>query len=205
MASVVMYFVFRTGLGAVCLLAGLEKARAPREFFEGVRQYRLVPSRFAPAVGGGLIAAELGLGILLVSGLVPALAAVGAIALFAVFAAALAVSLARSNRAPCHCFGASDIETISPLALVRALVLTGLAVAVLAFALGDTASIARDDVLPALLMSAALVAATRLSGLVPLAWSFLAAEATFYPTPTRRVSFRHQPLTVPLWPKQEER
>ena len=38
-----MYFVFRTGLGAVCLLAGLEKARAPREFFEGVRQYRLVP------------------------------------------------------------------------------------------------------------------------------------------------------------------
>jgi hypothetical protein len=189
----------------VCLLAGLEKARAPRGFFEGVRQYRLVPGRYAPVVGVGLIATELGLGALLVSGLVPALAAVGAIALFAVFAAALAVSLARSNRAPCHCFGASDIETISPVALVRALALTGLAVAVLVFALGDTAWIARGDVLPALLMAAGLVAATRLSGLIPLAWSFLSAEATFYPTPTRRVSFRHQPLTVPLWPKQEER
>jgi hypothetical protein len=85
-------------------------------------------------------------------------------------------------------------------ARVRALALGGLAVAVLVFALGDTAGIARDDVLPALLMAAGLVAITRLSGLLPLAWSFLRAEATFYPTPTRRVSFRHQPLHVPLHP-----
>jgi uncharacterized membrane protein YphA (DoxX/SURF4 family) len=204
LASVVTYFVFRTGLGAVCLLAGLEKARAPREFFDGVRQYRLVPAGLAPLVGAGLIAVELVLGALLVSGLVPALAAIGAIALFAVFAAALAVSLARSNRAPCHCFGASDVETISPLALVRALTLAALAVVVLVLALGDTAWIARDDLFPAVLLTVALVTATRLSGLVPLAWSFLRSEATFYPTPTRRVSFRHQPLTVPLFPAQQE-
>jgi len=203
LASAVTYFVFRTGLGAVCLLAGLEKARAPREFFGGVRQYRLVPARLAPVVGGLLIAAELGIGLVLVSGLVPAIAAIGAIALFGVFAAALAISLARSNRAPCHCFGASDVETISPLALIRALALGGLAVAVLVFALRNTSGIARNDVLPALLMAAGLVALTRLSGLFPLAWSFLRSEATFYPTPTRRVSFRHQPLSVPLYPRQE--
>ena len=203
MASAVTYFVFRTGLGAVCLLAGLEKARAPRDFFGGVRQYRLVPERLAPVVGGLLIAAELGVGLVLVSGLAPAVAAIGAIALFGVFAAALAISLARSNRAPCHCFGASDVETISPLAFIRALALCGLAMAVLVFALADTAGIARGDVLPALLMAAGLVALTRLSGLFPLAWSFLRSEATFYPTPTRRVSFRHQPLSVPLYPRQE--
>jgi uncharacterized membrane protein YphA (DoxX/SURF4 family) len=202
LASAVTYFVFRTGLGAVCLLAGLEKARAPRDFFSGVRQYRLVPARLAPVVGSVLIAVELSLGLLLVSGLVPTVAAIGAIALFGVFAAALAISLARSNRAPCHCFGASDVERISPLALIRALALGGLAVAVLVFALGDTAWIARDDVLPSLLMTAGIVAITRLSGLFPLAWSFLMAEATFYPTPTRRVSFRHQPLQVPLHPEQ---
>ena len=201
MASAVTYFVLRTSLGAICLLAGLEKARAPKEFAEGVRQYRLVPSRFAPVVGGALIATELVLGVLLVTGLVPVLAAVGAIALFTVFAVALGVSLARSNTAPCHCFGASDIETISPVALA----LAGLAVAVLVLALGDTAWIDRGDLLPGLLMAAGLVTAIRLSGLVPLAWSFLSAEATFYPTPTRRVSFRHQPLTVPLWPRQEDR
>lgn len=202
MASAVTYFVFRTGLGAVCLLAGIEKLRAPADFFGGVRQYRLVPPAFAPVVGAGLIAVELGLGVLLVSGLVPTVAAVGAIALFVLFAAALAISLARSNRAPCHCFGASDVETISPVALLRAVALTGLAVAVLVFARRDTGWIAGDDVLPSLLMVAGLVAVTRLSGLFPLAWSWLRAEPAMQPTPTRRVSFRHQPLDVPLFPEE---
>jgi hypothetical protein len=192
------------GLGAICLLAGLEKARAPRDFFEGVRQYRLVPAGLAPLVGGTLIAVELLLGALLVGGLVPVLAAAGAIALFAVFALALGVSLARSNTAPCHCFGASEVERISPVALIRALALTGLAVAVLVFALGDTGGISRDDLLAGLLMAAGLVAVTRLSGLFPLAWSFLRAEASLYPTPTRRVSFRHQPLHVPLFPEETQ-
>ena len=195
--------MFRTGLGAVCLLAGVEKAQAPAEFVEGVRQYRLVAARLAPVVGGALIAAELGLGVLLVTGLVSALAALGAIVLFSVFAAALAVSLARSNTAPCHCFGASDVEKISPLALVRALALAGVAAAVLVFALQDTASIGRDELLPSLLMTAAFVAITRLSGLFPLAWSFLRQEASMYPTPTRRVSFMHQPLDVPFHPKEQ--
>lgn len=202
LASAVTFFVFRTGLGVVCLLAGLEKARAPRDFFDGVRQYRLVPTGLAPLVGGSLIGVELAVGLLLVSGLLQAVAGVAAIALFTVFAAALAISLARSNRAPCHCFGASDVEKISPLALLRALALAGLGVAVLLFALDGTPWPAGDDVLPGLMMAAGLVAATRLSGLLPLAWSFLRAEATFYPTPTRRVSFRHQPLSVPLHPRE---
>jgi hypothetical protein len=196
------YFVFRMGLGGVCLLAGLEKLRAPREFFEGVRRYRLVARRLAPAVAASLIAVELLLGALLVTDLLPIVTSAGTIVLFGVFAAALAVSLARSNRAPCHCFGSSDLETISPLALVRALALTGLAVALLVLALGNPGSLAGRDVVAALLMAAGLVAATRLSGLVPLAWSFLRAKASFYPTPTRRVSFRHQPLHVPLFPEE---
>ena len=204
LTAAVTYFVFRTGLGAVSLLAGVEKVRAPGNFFEGVRQYGLVPARFAPIVGGALIAAELGLGLLLVTGLVPALAALGAIVLFGIFAAALAVSLARSNSAPCHCFGASEVEKISPVALVRALVLAGVASALLVFALGDTASIGRDELLPSLLMTVAFVAITRLSGLFPLAWSFLRQKASMHPTPTRRVSFRHQPLDVPFYPKEQQ-
>jgi hypothetical protein len=205
LTSAVTYFVFRTGLGAVCLLAGLEKARAPKDFVQGVRQYGLVPTGLAPLVGGALIAAELLVGALLVSGFVPVLAAVGAIALFAVFAIALGVSLARSNRAPCHCFGASEVEKISPLALVRALALAGVAVAVLLFAVNDTSGITRDELTASLLMVAAFVAITRLSGLFPLAWSFLRSEASMYPTPTRRVSFKHQPLHVPLFPEELRR
>jgi uncharacterized membrane protein YphA (DoxX/SURF4 family) len=195
--------VFRTGLGAICLLAGAEKLRAPREFFQGVKQYEIVRPQFAPIVGATLIGAELVVGLLLVTGLVPALAALGAILLFGVFAVALAVNLAHENTAPCHCFGASEIEKISPVALVRALALEGLAISVLVYALGDTASITRHELLPSLLMAAGLVTVTRLSGLFPLAWSFLRAEASMHPTPTRRVSFRHQPLDVPLWPKEQ--
>ena len=86
--------MFRTGLGLVSLLAGIEKTRKPGDFVEGVRQYRIVPARSAPIAGWALIGAELVLGALLVSGLVPALAAVGAIVLFSVFAAALALSTA---------------------------------------------------------------------------------------------------------------
>ena len=197
------YVVLRTGLGAICLLAGAEKLRAPGEFFQGVEQYGLVRPRFAPIVGSALIGAELVLGLLLVTGLAPVLAALGAIVLFNVFAAALAVSIARDNTAPCHCFGASEVEKISPVALVRALVLVGISVAVLVFALGDTASITRHELLPSLLMAAALVTVTRLSGLFPLAWSFLRSEASMHPTPTRRVSFRHQPLDVSLFPKEQ--
>ena len=204
LTAAVTYFVFRTGLGAVCLLAGIEKVQSPGDFVEGVRQYRLVPARLASIAGGALIAAELGLGVLLVLGLVPALAALVAIVLFSIFAAALAVSLARSNTAPCHCFGASEVEKISPVALVRALALAGVAAAVLVFALQDTASIGRHELLPSLLMTAAFVAITRLSGLFPLTWSFLRQKASMHPTPTRRVSFRHQPLDVPFYPKEQQ-
>jgi Methylamine utilisation protein MauE len=201
LAAAATYFVFRMTLGGVCLLAGLEKARAPRAFFEGVRRYRLVPSALAAPLGTVLIVSELVLGALLVGDLSPVVAASASIALFGVFAGALAVSLARSNRAPCHCFGASELETISPIALVRALALTGFAVALLALALADRGSLGVGEVVAALTIAAGLVAAARLSGLLPLAWSFLRAEAALYPTPTRRVSFRHQPLHVPLFPE----
>jgi hypothetical protein len=190
------------GLGGVCLLAGAEKARAPRGFFDGVRRYRLVPSSLAPVVGAALIGLELALGTLLAANLAPVAASAGATVLFGVFAAALAVSLARENRAPCHCFGASELETISPVALVRALVLTELAAVLLALALGSPGSLSGSDVVAGLTVAAALVAATRLSGLLPLAWSFLTEPAVFYPTPTRRTSFRHQPLSVPLFPEE---
>ena len=81
----------------------------------------------------------------------------------------------------------------------------GVAVAVLIFGVGNTGSITRDELTASLLMTAGFVAVTRLSGLFPLAWSFLRAEASMYPTPTRRVSFKHQPLHVPLFPEDMQR
>jgi hypothetical protein len=190
------------GLGGVCLLAGVEKALAPDEFYEGVRRYRLAPAELAPALGAALIAAELVLGGLLVTNQAARLAAAGAIALFGLFAAALGVSLARSNRAPCHCFGASELETISPVTLARAVVLTGLALVLLVLASGDPGSLSGRDIVAGLLIAAGVILVTRLWSLFPLAWSFLRAPAVLHPTPTRRTSFRHQPLDVPLFPEE---
>ena len=60
---------------------------------------------------------------------------------------------------------------------MRALVLTGLAGVLFALALGSPGSLSGDDVVAGLMVAAALVAATRLSGLLPLAWSFLTKPA----------------------------
>jgi hypothetical protein len=124
--------------------------------------------------------------------------------LFSLFAAALGVSLARSNRGPCHCFGASDAELITPLAFLRALALVGLAVATLALALADPGYPPGEAVLPSILMAVAIALTTRLSSLFPLTWSFLRTEPALHPTATNRVSFRHQPLDVPLFPRETE-
>lgn len=202
--TAVTYFVLRMGLGGVCLLSGIEKARAPQAFIDGVRRYDIVPPGAASATGAGVIGAEVLVGALLVTHQAPVAAAAGAIVLFSLFAAVLGISLARSNRAPCHCFGNDELETVSPVTLARALVLLALAVVLYVLALRGPGSISGDDALPAVLMAVALVATTRLSGLLPLAWSFLRAPAALYPTPTRRTSFRHQPLDVPLFPKSPE-
>jgi hypothetical protein len=190
------------GLGGVCLLAGAEKALAPNEFYEGVRRYRLVPDTFAPPLGAALIAAELVLGGLLVTNQATRVAAALASVLFGLFAVALAAGLARSNRAPCHCFGASELETISPVTFVRAVVLSGLALALVVLASGDPGSLSGRDIVAGLLIAAGVILVTRLWSLFPLAWSFLRAPAVLYPTPTRRTSFRHQPLNVPLFPDE---
>lgn len=204
MTGAVAYLVFRTGLGLVCLWAGLEKARGLDTFAHGVAQYRILPLRLVRPAAGAIVVAELGFGALLLTGFLPLIAAAGTILLFALFAVALGLSLARSNRGPCHCFGASDAELITPLAFIRALVLVGLAVATLGLALEDTGYPPGDAVLPSVLMAIAIALTTRLSSLFPLTWSFLRTAPALHPTATNRVSFRHQPLDVPLFPEVRE-
>jgi hypothetical protein len=52
-------------------------------------------------------------------------------------------------------FGASELETISPWTLVRALALTGLAAALVALALGDPGSLSGGRTVAGLLMAGA--------------------------------------------------
>ena len=102
--------MLRASLGVICLWAGLKKARGLNTFAHGVADYRLLPLRIVRPVAYAIVAAEFAVGLLLVAGALPLLATLGAIALFAMFAVALGISLARGDNGPCHCFGASDAE-----------------------------------------------------------------------------------------------
>jgi uncharacterized membrane protein YphA (DoxX/SURF4 family) len=203
MAAAVAYLVLRVSLGAICLWAGAEKARGLNTFAHGVAGYRLLPLSLARPVAVAIVFAELVVGGLLIVDVAPVLAAAGAIGLFTVFAVALGASLARGDRGPCHCFGASDAETISPLALIRALALAAMAAVTLVLA-GDLGLPPNDAILPSLLMAAAITFTVRVSSLFPLTWSFFKTEPALYPTPTSKVSYRHQPLDVPLLPQRPD-
>jgi uncharacterized membrane protein YphA (DoxX/SURF4 family) len=204
MTAAVAYFVLRVSLGAICLWAGAEKVRGLNTFTHGVAGYRLLPLRLVRPAAVSIVAAELVVGVLLIADLVPLLAAAGAIVLFALFAVALGVSLARGDRGLCHCFGASDAETISPLALIRAFALAGLATVTLVLAARDLGLPPNDAILPSLLMAAALAFTVRVSSLFPMTWSFFKTEPALHPTPTSKVSYRHQPLDIPLRPQRPE-
>jgi uncharacterized membrane protein YphA (DoxX/SURF4 family) len=204
MTAAVTYFVLRVSLGAISLWAGLEKARGLSTFAHGVADYRLLPLRLVRPVAYSIVAAELVVGLLLVAGVLPLLATLGAIGLFAVFAVALGISLARGDNGPCHCFGASDAELISPLALIRALSLVALAGVAFGLALDTPAMPPGDAILPSLLMAAAIAFTVRVSSLFPMTWGFFRTEAALHPTPTNRMSFKHQPLDVPLLPERRQ-
>ena len=204
MAAAVTYFVLRLSLGAICLWAGGEKVRGLNTFALGVAGYRLLPLRLVRPVAVTIVFTEVVVGVLLIADLVPLLAAAGALGLFTVFAVALGASLARGDRGPCHCFGASDAETISPLALIRSLALAAMAVVTLVLAARDLGLPPNDAILPSLLMAAAVAFTVRVSSLFPLTWSFFKTEPALYPTPTSKVSYRHQPLDIPLLPQRPE-
>jgi Methylamine utilisation protein MauE len=204
MAAAVAYLVLRVSLGAICLWAGAEKARGLNTFAHGVAGYRLLPLSLARPVAVAIVFAELVVGGLLIVDVAPVLAAAGAIGLFTVFAVALGASLARGDRGPCHCFGASDAETISPLALIRALALAAMAAVTLVLAGRDLGLPPNDAILPSLLMAAGITFTVRVSSLFPLTWSFFKTEPALYPTPTSKVSYRHQPLDVPLLPQRPD-
>lgn len=204
MTAAITYFVLRVSLGAICLWAGLEKVRGLDAFAHGLAGYRLVPLRFVRPAAVTIVVVELAVGALLIAGVAPLVATAGAIALFALFAVALGVGLARGDRGPCHCFGASDAEPISPLALIRALALLGLAAVTLGLAVGEPGLPPNDSILPSLLIVAAIAFTIRVSSLFTLTWSFFKTEPALHPTPTSRVSYKHQPLEVPLLPQRPD-
>ena len=109
-------------LGVVLLVAGIAK-RADRGWPQDAAALG-TPAWAIPVLPWF----EMLLGAVLVSGLTrPAAAAVAGLVLL-VFTGLLILNLARGQRPPCACFGASSRRPIGPGSLVRNLVLVALAV-----------------------------------------------------------------------------
>src|SRR5438552_8801168 len=120
----------RLCLGGVFLLSSTGKlldkpgtaANMARYPFLSVPMRRLI-ARVFPYI-------ELAVGVLLILGVFTRLAAVVSLGLFVVFTGLISYDLARGQDTSCHCFGKFSDDKLTPVAVVRNLVLMALSVLV---------------------------------------------------------------------------
>lgn len=118
--------VVQLALGLVLAAACVAKLRRPGAFLRGVVDYDLLPRPAALVAGALLLPSEGLLAGALLSGWGLGIALPAAVALLAVFAAAVAINLSRQREVPCYCLGGEEGEKISPRTLARlALLLSG--------------------------------------------------------------------------------
>lgn len=132
------YFVYmataaRWIVGAVLLVAGIAKLQSPKAFATTVVGYGVLPSFVIRPVTLVLPLIEALLGLALLAGVGTRMAGAISAALFMVFGSAVAWNLARGNRVPCGCFGASKSEIIGAGTLLRDAALLLLSVGVALF------------------------------------------------------------------------
>jgi uncharacterized membrane protein YphA (DoxX/SURF4 family) len=97
--------VARLVVGGVWIVAGWLKLPDPAESVRAVRAYDLLPEAIVPAVGHGLPALEIVVGLLLVLGAVTRIAAGLSFLLQIAFIVGIASAWARGLRIECGCFG----------------------------------------------------------------------------------------------------
>src|SRR5262245_53685893 len=124
----VLDLTFRAGLALLFAVAALHKLRDPRGFAATLADYRLLPEGIASVAGIVLVGAELTVVVALVvdrrAGLM------GAAALLVLYAAAMAINLARGRRhIDCGCAGPAARRSSSGRLGARNLILATLALA----------------------------------------------------------------------------
>jgi uncharacterized membrane protein YphA (DoxX/SURF4 family) len=115
--------VLRLTLGLIFIISSGAKLRDPAAFVRGVLEYQVLPPPLAQLYGRLLPFAELGTGLLLLSGLVVPVAAGLAALMLTSFAAAVASNVARGRALSCHCFGEHSVSRSGWHALAGDLVL----------------------------------------------------------------------------------
>lgn len=110
----------RAGLSLLLASAAWHKLRDVGAFRAAVENYRLLPPVWALPVAAFLVAAESGLALALVLPGVGGAAALGAAALLALYATAMAVTLRRGRRdVDCGCAGPARRQSVRPALVAR--------------------------------------------------------------------------------------
>jgi uncharacterized membrane protein YphA (DoxX/SURF4 family) len=114
--------LLRLVLGAIFLYAAVSKLIDPGKFAQEIANYRVLPAHLVPAAAAAMPSCEVVIGVLLVTGVLVADAALAATLLLIVFSAAVASSLWRGIDLVCGCFGGQEL--VSGWTLARDLLLT---------------------------------------------------------------------------------
>lgn len=128
------YFVLfaRFCVGGVFVVSGLGKLADREGTVAAMSRYPFLPRGSGGFLGRVFPYLELVIGVMLVLGLLARVAAVGAVLLFVVFTALVVYDLTRGQQQSCHCFGRISAERLTPIAVVRNLLLLGLSALVAA-------------------------------------------------------------------------
>ncbi|MGW9564706.1 MauE/DoxX family redox-associated membrane protein [Prescottella equi] len=168
-----LWTMIAAAVGGVLLLAGAPKVRDREGLLRVVRGYRILPASLERLVAATLPSVEIALGVALIAGFAPRIAAAVATVLFTGFCVGLTVNLLRGRRElDCGCFAfgnEGEAPRIGWFHAVRAATL-----AVVAGALAATTSTAPTPaehvlaVAGVLVVLAAIVAAVQLRSVVHL-------------------------------------
>lgn len=120
-----VHFAARLAIGLLFGLSSAAKVMNRRKFTLGVREYAIVPVRLAGPAAWCIIASESFVSFSHLTGWGFKAGGALCLLLLATFFIAVSVNLVRRRVLPCHCFGSSDSQVISPKTLIRLAVLMG--------------------------------------------------------------------------------
>ena len=158
-------------MALVLVIAGSAKLVRQQAFLDSVLRFELVPPIFARAVALLMPVFEIGVGVALVLRFLPEAASALALILMLIFTAVIAITLARGKDVSCGCFGSSHDSRVSGRTLVRNLILVAIATIPLVFIHPTNSPVTPTDDLLLIGIALAVVAVTKLLGLVGKLWS----------------------------------
>ena len=174
------YFLLfaRLCLGGVFLASAVTKLMDREGTAVSMSRYPFLPSGFGRFIAYTFPYVELLVGAMLILGLFTRYAAVASVGMYILFTILITYDLTRGQNQSCHCFGRLSAEKLTPVAVVRNVLLLALSVVVfLAFDGWVALDVALDSTLPGLGLIARNVPLPSAGSAIPIVLLALASVA----------------------------